>query len=83
MSAVDHAESRFAYLRKNEKSAVYPPSSYGLLRNIHADNVITHANGVMSLKWSGCRDSNPGPLAPEASALPGCATPRQVEKLKR
>jgi site-specific DNA recombinase len=27
-------------------------------------------------KWSGSRDSNPGPLGPQPSALPGCATPR-------
>ena len=26
--------------------------------------------------WSGCRDSNPGPPAPQAGALPGCATSR-------
>ncbi len=26
--------------------------------------------------WSGRRDLNPRPLAPQASALPGCATPR-------
>lgn len=26
--------------------------------------------------WSGRRDSNSRPLAPHASALPGCATPR-------
>lgn len=26
--------------------------------------------------WSGRRDSNPRPLRPERSALPGCATPR-------
>ncbi len=26
--------------------------------------------------WSGWRDLNPRPLAPQASALPGCATPR-------
>lgn len=27
-------------------------------------------------KWSGYRDLNPGPLAPEASALPNCAIAR-------
>src|SRR5690348_8560252 len=27
--------------------------------------------------WSGRRDSNPRPPAPQADALPGCATPRQ------
>ena len=30
--------------------------------------------------WSGRRDSNSRPLAPEASALPSCATPRRVGK---
>lgn len=29
--------------------------------------------------WSGRRDLNPGPLAPEASALPSCATPRRLQ----
>src|SRR5690606_33659972 len=28
-------------------------------------------------KWSGRRDSNPRPPAPQAGALPGCATPRR------
>ena len=27
--------------------------------------------------WSRCRDLNPGPLGPEPSALPNCATPRR------
>jgi hypothetical protein len=29
-------------------------------------------------RWSGRRDSNPRPLRPERSALPGCATPRHL-----
>src|SRR2546426_1935833 len=29
--------------------------------------------------WSGRRDLNPRPLAPQASALPGCATPRTIQ----
>jgi hypothetical protein len=29
-----------------------------------------------SFNWSGREDSNLRPLAPKASALPGCATPR-------
>ena len=29
--------------------------------------------------WSGSRDSNPGPLRPERSALPYCATPRFIK----
>ena len=32
--------------------------------------------------WSGRRDSNSRPLAPHASALPGCATPRQVDEYR-
>ena len=32
-------------------------------------------------KWSGCRDSNSGPLDPQSSALPGCATSRPVEMI--
>ena len=28
-------------------------------------------------EWSGRPDLNRGPLAPKASALPGCATPRK------
>jgi hypothetical protein len=31
------------------------------------------------LTWSGWRDLNPRPLAPKASALPSCATPRRRE----
>ena len=29
-------------------------------------------------KWSGWRDSNPRPLDPQSSALPGCATSRRM-----
>ena len=29
-------------------------------------------------KWSGSRDSNPGPHAPKACALASCATPRKI-----
>ncbi len=31
---------------------------------------------VSLFSWSECRDSNPRPLAPEASAIPNFATPR-------
>ncbi len=37
--------------------------------------------GPASLSWSGRRDSNSRPLAPHASALPGCATPRKQPRL--
>ncbi len=37
----------------------------------------THRCACMTeQKWSRCRDLNPGPLGPEPSALPNCATPR-------
>jgi hypothetical protein len=32
----------------------------------------------LRLKWSGREDSNLRPPAPEAGALPGCATPRHT-----
>ena len=33
--------------------------------------------------WSGRQDLNLRPLAPHASALPGCATPRERESIQR
>ena len=38
----------------------------------------TVANPLQTVRgiWSGCRDSNSGPLDPQSSALPGCATSR-------
>ena len=36
----------------------------------------TEIGNLLNLFWSGRRDSNSRPLAPHASALPGCATPR-------
>ena len=37
----------------------------------------THGCACMTeQEWSRCRDLNPGPLGPEPSALPNCATPR-------
>src|ERR1700726_2843890 len=33
------------------------------------------------LNWSGRQDSNLRPLAPHASALPGCATPRPRDRI--
>ena len=35
-------------------------------------------NAHTSALWSGRRDLNPRPSAPQADALPGCATPRHV-----
>ncbi len=40
---------------------------------------ITHEEVIQYKEvWSGRADSNRGPLAPKASALPGCATPRHI-----
>ena len=42
----------------------------------HRDQIAIHRKG-RSENWSGARDSNPGPLGPEPSALPDCASPRR------
>src|SRR5688572_31126314 len=39
------------------------------------------AIGSELLDWSGRRDLNSGPLAPHASALPGCATSRPRNRI--
>ena len=49
-------------LRDEEGASVIPPSSLGCL----------------PLSWSGCRDLNPGPLAPKASALPTALHPDEA-----
>src|SRR5688572_22352199 len=41
------------------------------------------AIGSELLDWSGRRDLNSGPLAPHASALPGCATSRPRNRCSR
>jgi integrase len=38
------------------------------------------SNEARAFKWSGRQDLNLRPLAPQASALPGCATPRKLLK---
>ena len=35
--------------------------------------------GEEPVNWSGRSDSNTRPLAPHASTLPGCATPRRIK----
>src|SRR5262249_18771500 len=37
-----------------------------------------HTAELQALQWSGRLDLNQRPLAPQASALPGCATPRKL-----
>lgn len=39
--------------------------------------------GCSLLNWSGRQDLNLRPLAPHASALPGCATPRERQSIQR
>lgn len=48
-------------------------------RNVSLDvkKETTFVISLFRILWSGRRDSNSRPLAPHASALPGCATPRQ------
>jgi hypothetical protein len=41
---------------------------------------IEHLDPTPSSSWSGRRDSNSRPLAPHASALPGCATSRPEDR---
>ena len=41
------------------------------------------AAGVAGVEWSGRLDLNQRPLAPHASALPGCATPRTPRIVRR
>ena len=43
-----------------------------------ADSADRTGQGTFLCNWSGRRDLNPRPLGPEPSALPGCATPRQL-----
>ncbi len=43
----------------------------------------THGCACMTEEeWSRCRDLNPGPLGPEPSALPNCATPRPCAHIR-
>ncbi len=46
-------------------------------------SLLTFFFSKKKVSWSGREDSNLRPLAPHASALPGCATPRKIaiEKL--
>src|SRR5438270_5848413 len=41
-----------------------------------APDRLAFAKKIRGLQWSGRLDLNQRPLAPQASALPGCATPR-------
>src|SRR5512133_2579772 len=46
----------------------------------HSIAAVTHE---LVVEWSAWRDSNSRPLAPHASALPGCATRRQAADYNR
>ena len=55
-----------AKCRQKEIECPYPNSQVGYEHSI----------------WSECRDSNPGPLGPEPSAIPNFATPRFFQSLE-
>ena len=55
-------------------------SASGIKEKEHGENLSPCLNVETK---SGRRDSNPGLLAPKASALPGCATPRNITGLYR
>ena len=42
-----------------------------------------NGNSEKNPNWSGWWDSNPRPIAPKATALPGCATPRRLNERAR
>ena len=46
-------------------------------RKTKAPRPIAFARNLGAFRWSGRQDLNLRPLAPQASALPGCATPRK------
>src|SRR6266496_3908878 len=46
--------------------------------NKTAPETAAFANDFGGFRWSGRQDLNLRPLAPQASALPGCATPRNL-----
>src|SRR5712691_7065868 len=51
-------------------------------RSKSAEGFALHASEYRAeVYWSGRADSNRGPPAPKAGALPGCATPRQNQVL--
>ena len=72
--AVRRSSSRWAD-RPVPVLAVEVPEPWSIVAAAHIATA-TGAKCAGNLKWSGRRDLNPRPLAPEASALPGCATPR-------
>ena len=77
------AATRFSrrFDERRRRGHVAPPTTYHTTdgsgsrqhqtKRASSSSLLTH-----SFHWSGRRDSNSRPLAPHASALPGCATPR-------
>jgi hypothetical protein len=58
---------------------LYAPSSWRTSKRTPPARVLSPDSSICSARVrgkSGCPDSNWGPLRPERSALPGCATPR-------
>ena len=64
----------FAASRAPPKAPPKRPTGYAFRRNPLI---------FLAQCWSGRRDSNSRPLAPHASALPGCATPRRKQDYMR
>src|SRR5207248_3488166 len=72
----EHAPAPVVPLRKKATfatnllpAAVFPTDE--------APDRLVFAKKIRGLQWSGRLDLNQRPLAPQASALPGCATPRK------
>ena len=63
------------YQSQITKSCTFPCNNnynYSEMKNINKKSV----SPIKTHRWSECRDSNPGPLGPEPSAIPSFATPR-------
>ena len=48
----------------------------GVARSLIKQKIVAFGDDFLKLNWSERRDLNPRPFAPEANALPGCATLR-------
>jgi hypothetical protein len=70
-----HAHANLEEMRKRSASSV--TSSDSRVAVIVAVRRPPGTGPEGRLPWSGWRDLNPRPLAPKASALPNCATPRR------
>ncbi len=60
---------------RSESNAETPQGNFGQISGVH---IKRRADKRLLVHWSRRRDLNPRPLGPEPSALPNCATPRQL-----